>query len=667
MAETTGAIKAGRAYVELFADKSKLVADLKTVGKDIAAVGSAMAAAAAAIGVGVLASVNSFATAGDAITKIGQKTGIGAEMLSSLGYAASQSGSSLEAIGPAINKMQRYLTEASGAGGEARDTIEALGLSVEQLRSKSPDAQFKAIADKIAGIQDPATKTAAAMRIFGKGAADLIPLLDETGSGIQKLQDDARRLGLVFTADMAAKATETGDRMDDLKKVVSQAAIEIGYALAPAVIEATAALTNILVEFNSFIARNHEAIGAVGDFVGAAAVFVASGLADYFRLCAEGVLLIKDNLESTKELMKWFIPAAGLLPDFSKNQPPSVSTASAPETSAATGVKATTTPDLDLTGLKRKLAEQSMAIQIASIKDAEAREKAQIGLKYSKLAGEDSTGKNAAQIETMKQQELSKITEKFADQRAAAMEDLQIAAMEAGYQKQVLQTNAHYERLIAAAKENGREQEALKKQQQRALANIEIDMLRSAQERLDQLALAGIENRYARERAAIEMQHRDALAQAGGNPELIAAADEARRRGLANQGVGESNDVRSQERDVAKLELEVANKNKSNTEQRKAMIELERRFAIEDAARTGANIDLLNRQFDLQQQLVDLPTFDTRGTISGFEIQSLQSGGGQGPAERTAKATEKMLTMFAELNGLTKRQLDAIQASGMFG
>lgn len=722
MADTSGAIKAGRAFIELFVEKDKFKRDLasvagnvQTIGREVTAMSAKVFAGTAAIGAGLLGSVKMFADSGDIITKMGQKTGVGAEALSSLSYAASQSGSNLEAVGPAINKMQKYLVEATTAGSEAADTLEAIGLSAQAIKSLSPDAQFKAIADKIAGIQDPATKTAVAMRIFGKSGAELIPLLDEGSRGIQKLQDDAKRLGIVFTADMAAKATETGARMDDLTKVVKQAGIEIGYALAPSVITMSKSLTEAVKTTNSFIREHHDliksaakgtlvlggfalAIGGIGSAAFIAGGFVRNltvlmGEAGAAAVIAHGKILGVIGLAAAAgyatgdyvgEKMKG-MGATNLMsgiPEFRQSRSEAKNTGSPrlwdllranPFTEErakqlASGKSPSINPEIS--GLKRRIIEDGQAIDAQNIKDPQLREAKQVELKYKKIFGEDfdkTGGKNQGEITKNRQKEFDAIDEKYATKHADALEDLKLAAMESGYAKEIATTTAHYDRLLKISEKNADETKALEAEKQQALANLRVNEIRDAQKNLDALVRAGIQNPYARERAGIEATHKDAVKQANGDPELIAKADEARRQALANQGNAEANDVRSQERDVQRLSLEVANKNKSNIEQQRALLDLERQFAIEDAARTGANVDLINKQFDLRQQLVDLPQIETRGVTSSFEIQSLQGNGGSTATERTAKATESMLGYFATLTGLSQRQLDAIEASGLFG
>jgi hypothetical protein len=78
--------------------------------------------------------------------------------------------------------MSVTLSAALGGNEEAIASFERLGLSVADLQKMSPDARFRAVAEAIAKIPDPADRAAASMRMFG---VDLTPVID----ALLKLKD----------------------------------------------------------------------------------------------------------------------------------------------------------------------------------------------------------------------------------------------------------------------------------------------------------------------------------------------------------------------------------------------------------------------------------------------------------------------------------------------
>ena len=176
-----------------------------------------------AVGAGIVASmglaVKSFVDLGSELTDMSARTGVSVESLSGLKFAAEQSGTSIESLEGAIKRMQVAI-----AGGidpdtgqmldKTREKFDAIGVSVDTLRGKKPDEQFKMIARAIGSIQDPAEKSAAAVSIFGKSGTELLPLF---GENIDALMAKAKELGLVMDTEAAAKAEKFGDTLDQLK------------------------------------------------------------------------------------------------------------------------------------------------------------------------------------------------------------------------------------------------------------------------------------------------------------------------------------------------------------------------------------------------------------------------------------------------------------------
>jgi len=83
---STGAIRAGRAFVELFADDSKLVrglrrasAKLKAFGESVRNMGLKLAALGSAVATPLLASTKVFSQMGDALAKMSAPMGFAAE------------------------------------------------------------------------------------------------------------------------------------------------------------------------------------------------------------------------------------------------------------------------------------------------------------------------------------------------------------------------------------------------------------------------------------------------------------------------------------------------------------------------------------------------------------------------------------------------------------
>lgn len=289
MAVGAGAVRAGRAYVEIFADSSKLASGLKAVGAkmqnlggSISSVGSGIAGAGAAIaglGASVLApmaaATNAFITAGDQLQKMAIRTGVGAEALSELSYAAAQSGTDLKTLETGLARSQRAITEANDGSKSMADTFARLGVNTRELASLAPDQQFQAIATAIAGISDPTERAARAMQIFGRSGTKLLPLMTDD---MAKLRKQAQELGITLTQEDADAAAKLGDAFDNVKTTISAAFLQVGAAVAGPLTAAADGITKITSAAAVWVRENRSVVVTIGA-IGAGLVVVGGTVA----------------------------------------------------------------------------------------------------------------------------------------------------------------------------------------------------------------------------------------------------------------------------------------------------------------------------------------------------------------------------------------------------
>jgi len=173
--ESANSIRAGQAFVELFADDSKLVrglkrasAELKAFGESVRNMGLKLVGLGSAVVAPLVASSKVFANMGDQLAKMSARTGFSVETLSELGFAAQLSGADMETLEMGVRKMQRTLVNAATGSASAQEALAILGLTIADLNKLSPEQQFKLIADRLAKIENPTLKAAMAMEILGR-------------------------------------------------------------------------------------------------------------------------------------------------------------------------------------------------------------------------------------------------------------------------------------------------------------------------------------------------------------------------------------------------------------------------------------------------------------------------------------------------------------------
>ena len=188
----------------------------------------------------------------DALSDLSKSTAISIDLLAGLKGAAITSGTDLEGVAAAVNRLSvnigKNAEQFAAVGITARDPLEAL----------------KQLADVYAAIEDPQMRAAFAAEAVGKSWASLAPLLSEGGQSIGDLVNRFRDVSGV-TEKSAQAAAELNGRLDLLKARVSGAATE---------------LTNSLVPSLTRTAESVEQLAAKGE--GLAAVF--RGLAGLAKL-----------------------------------------------------------------------------------------------------------------------------------------------------------------------------------------------------------------------------------------------------------------------------------------------------------------------------------------------------------------------------------------------
>lgn len=241
-------VKAASAGVTGALDRSGLPVfanSLKNVGGAVGGVGNAVASSTKKLlGLGATLGITGaalnlffqgFADATGAIGDTAERTGISRERFQELSFAAKLTGSSAETLGGALQKMQINVGAATAGSKDLKEMFKGLGINIKDTsgKLKSSDALFDTFVDRISKIKDPSLQAQAAVKIFGKSATELLPLIRGGGAGLKEMSDEARRLGIVIS-DSAVREGETfGDTLDTIHAALSGVGNTIGSALVP--------------------------------------------------------------------------------------------------------------------------------------------------------------------------------------------------------------------------------------------------------------------------------------------------------------------------------------------------------------------------------------------------------------------------------------------------
>ena len=137
-------------------------------------------------------------------------TGISAESLQKLGFAAKRTGVDMEQIGVAVAQFSRRLADAAP---KTTGFIQGLGLNIKNLLALNPHEAFLDIADAIAKIQNPMQRAEVAMGLFGRTGAQMLPLMTQ---GLREVEQQAAKTGAVMSESTAKQLDALGDKAGDL-------------------------------------------------------------------------------------------------------------------------------------------------------------------------------------------------------------------------------------------------------------------------------------------------------------------------------------------------------------------------------------------------------------------------------------------------------------------
>lgn len=171
----------------------------------------------------------------DASSKLSRSLGITYDELVGLQLAGDLAGTSSEQLGAALNRLQVTLGKAQAGSNESVEAFSNLGLSVSDLVGLNASQQMQRIADAISQIPDPAQRSAAAVAIFGKSGASLLPFFENGGQALADMAKEANRLGLSLTDVQTANVEAFNDAVTLAGKSIEGVVTQIVADLAPGI------------------------------------------------------------------------------------------------------------------------------------------------------------------------------------------------------------------------------------------------------------------------------------------------------------------------------------------------------------------------------------------------------------------------------------------------
>lgn len=237
----------------------------------------------------------------DAVAKLSDRLGVSTEFLSAFGHQAALSGSSLDGLGKGIQYMLKNIGEANMGMKSYQDAFSELGLSYKELEELAPEESFLKIADKLRGVESQSAKTAIAMRIFGRSGSQLLNMMESDLTGVI---EEAKKLGITFDRNMAAKVEAANDAITRMKAAFEGVGNSLAIGLSP-IIETIANKVTEITTGNSGLDKMQKSIER--------AAIASTYLHDAFTLAQGGVYAI---IGAAQKLMQMSLRISVVLTDI---------------------------------------------------------------------------------------------------------------------------------------------------------------------------------------------------------------------------------------------------------------------------------------------------------------------------------------------------------------
>jgi hypothetical protein len=170
--------------------------------------------------------------------KLSDATGMSAGQLQALQKVADETSVSQEALNKGLTIFTRTVGQAEMGSKKAQTAFKALFGSegIGAIKDLKPDEQLQAVAAKLEEIHDPAQRAAEASLIFGKNAAEILPVLKELAEGgVGGVKKELEALGVAINDDTIAQVQAAHKAFDRLKLISEGLATQFMVGLMPAV------------------------------------------------------------------------------------------------------------------------------------------------------------------------------------------------------------------------------------------------------------------------------------------------------------------------------------------------------------------------------------------------------------------------------------------------
>jgi hypothetical protein len=178
---------------------------------------------------------------------------------------------SIEQLSGSFARLQNTLAGADEESKKASSALQRLGVSVQDFGALSEQQRIDLIGERLAAIEDPAQRSAAAIALFGRSGVQLLPFFNELGLAAA----DMERFGRAVSDLDRERLSEFGGSIDALKLSTEGLGtslllpfVGLGDGIARGLAEVTAGITAIVDPIGRILEPLLTQIGRVVELIG---------------------------------------------------------------------------------------------------------------------------------------------------------------------------------------------------------------------------------------------------------------------------------------------------------------------------------------------------------------------------------------------------------------
>jgi len=247
-------------------------------------------AAVAAFGAGATAVASSLVALEDRVERLGRlsnQLGVSFDFVQVLEEAGNRADVSIEQLSGSFARLQNTLAGGDEESKKASDALRQLGVTVAEFGALSEQQRIELIGERLATIEDPAQRSAAAIALFGRSGVQLLPFfneLDGAANDIERLGSSVSDLDRARLAEFGAGIDALGVATRGLGQELTLPFLGLAEGIAQGTADFLGGVNAIASAIGDILAPEMDTLGNLFEAVGAAARVAADIIASAFRL-----------------------------------------------------------------------------------------------------------------------------------------------------------------------------------------------------------------------------------------------------------------------------------------------------------------------------------------------------------------------------------------------